>query len=188
MTLSTPAPRRHMHTRRIHCEGFHRDDGLWDIEASVIDSKPFRYSEDYRGVMEPGSDVHNMAVRLTVGADLVVHAVEVTMPAVPHSSCRNGTPNYQSLVGARIGGGWRRVVQEAVGKTRGCTHVSELLFPMATVAYQAIFGIRAIGNEAPDGTRAKPDTRPHFIDGCIGWAAEGELVAELYPQYAKSNS
>ena len=41
MTLSTPAPRKHRHTRTIHAEGFLREDGLWDIEARMIDSKTY---------------------------------------------------------------------------------------------------------------------------------------------------
>lgn len=184
MPFSPPVPRQQKHTRDIHCEGFRRDDGLWDIEASIIDTKPFRYSEMHRGVMEPGSAVHNMAIRLTIDNDMVVRAIEVSMPAVPHPTCQNGMPNYQGLVGAKINGGWRRAVQMAVGTARGCTHVRELLFPMATVAFQTIFG----GSEdIDDALKAhKSGERPYFIDGCIGWAVDGELVAEVYPEFAEN--
>ncbi len=53
--LPEPAPRRHMHTRQIICEGFIRDDGLWDIEASIRDSKTYTHTEGHRGVRKPGS-------------------------------------------------------------------------------------------------------------------------------------
>jgi hypothetical protein len=33
MSLPAPAPRRHLHTRVISCEGYEREDGLFDIEA-----------------------------------------------------------------------------------------------------------------------------------------------------------
>ena len=36
------------------------------------------------------------------------------------------------------GGGWRRAVNEAVGGTKGCTHLKELLMPAATVAFQTL--------------------------------------------------
>ncbi|HNO63814.1 MAG TPA: DUF2889 domain-containing protein, partial [Thauera aminoaromatica] len=38
--------RERVHTRRIVCEAFRRRDGLWEIEATVVDEKgedmPFR--------------------------------------------------------------------------------------------------------------------------------------------------
>ena len=33
--------RRLMHTRSIECQGFLRDDGLWEVEAWLRDTKPF---------------------------------------------------------------------------------------------------------------------------------------------------
>ena len=35
MPLSPPVGRQHLHTRRITCQGFYRDDGLWDIEGRI---------------------------------------------------------------------------------------------------------------------------------------------------------
>jgi hypothetical protein len=184
MSLPAPAPRRLLHTRTIVCEGFQRDDGLFDIEARILDTKSYRYTEPYRGGREPGSAVHDMSVRLTVGDDMVVRGVEVSMPSTPYPTCANAKPNFQALVGVAIGGGWRRAVQDSVGTVRGCTHVRELLFPMATVAFQTIGGWTADGD---DGPRSKPmhrAGRPYFIDGCIGWAADGEVVAKLHPEHA----
>ena len=66
MKLSPPAPRQHVHTRRIVCEGFRREDGLWDIEAAIVDTKTFAYREPIRGPRLPGDNVHHMIVRLTI--------------------------------------------------------------------------------------------------------------------------
>ena len=190
MDLPQPALRRHMHTRTIHCEGFRRDDGLWDIEARIIDMKTFAYREPIRGDRGAGDHVHNMIVRLTITDDLVVRDVQVAMPATPYPTCLQAMPAYQGLIGKRIGQGWRRAVQECVGGTKGCTHVRELLFPMATVAFQTVIGWReSDGNgSVDDGATIPPahtdDTElPHFIDGCKGWARNGEVVAKLYPRF-----
>lgn len=173
-----------MHTRVVHCEGFLREDGLWDIEASIIDSKPFPYTEPVRGLREPGSEVHHMAIRVTVGTDMMVHAVEVAMPATPYPVCAEAAPSFQGLLGHRIDGGWRAAVRDAVGAERGCTHARELLFPLATVAFQTIHG----WSEDDDGERPehakKRDSKPYFIGGCRAWAADGPLVATLYPAFA----
>lgn len=185
MSLSPAAPRRKFHTRSIVCDGYQRDDGLWDIEARIVDSKSYAYTEPMRGRREAGDHVHNMAVRLTLDEQLLVHAIEVEMPATPYGTCQTAMPAYQALVGKRIGLGWRRAVNEAVGGTRGCTHVRELLFPMATVAFQTISGWADDETGDSDGSAHKGTTRPYFLDGCKGWASDGEVVARFFPLYAK---
>jgi hypothetical protein len=41
MPLSPPVSREELHTRAITLHGYRRDDGLFDIEAHLIDTKPF---------------------------------------------------------------------------------------------------------------------------------------------------
>ncbi|NCV25388.1 MAG: DUF2889 domain-containing protein [Betaproteobacteria bacterium] len=190
--FSKPAARKLMHRRFIESQGFRRDDGLWDIEARIVDSKPFAYQEPYRGHREAESDVHNIAIRLTLDDDFVVHDIEVLMPAVPYPSCACAIPNFKQLIGARVGVGWRKAVSAVVGSTKGCTHARELLFPMATVAFQTLFGWEdeAQTDEEKrrrserDASRGDQSGRPHFLDGCHSWASDGEVVATLYPQFS----
>lgn len=183
MALSPPAARRHMHTRRIHAEGFLRDDGLWDIEARIVDTKTYRYEEPFRGERGAGEPVHDMAVRLTIDSDMTVRAIEVDMPSTPYPECTTVRPAFQGLVGARIGSGWRKAVTEAVGREKGCTHVRELLFPMATVAFQTLGGWREKKDRAKPPLPGEPEQRPYFIGGCKAWAESGEVVAKLYPKW-----
>ncbi|HVC12202.1 MAG TPA: DUF2889 domain-containing protein, partial [Burkholderiales bacterium] len=140
MSLSSPAPRQHLHTRTIRCEGFQRDDGLFDIEAHIIDTKTYAVDEPYRGRREAGQHMHDMQLRLTVDRQMTVRDIEVATNEAPYDPCFTVAPAYKALVGAKIGGGWRRAVNEAVGGTRGCTHLRELLMPAATVAFQTIGG------------------------------------------------
>ena len=183
MSLSAPVERTPLHTRTIVCHGFKRADGHYDIEASIIDVKAYQYTEPFRGVREPGSHVHEMCVRLTVGEDMVVKGIEVSMPATPYPACQTAKPNFQGLIGVTVGGGWRRAVQECVGNVRGCTHVRELLFPMATVAFQTIGGWPVAGEE-PKLAPIKRAEKPRVIDGCIAWASDGEVVAKLHPEFS----
>ena len=179
--LPAAAPRRRMHTRRIHIDGYVRDDGLWDIEARIVDTKGYPYVEPYRGRREPGSHVHDMMIRLTLDEALRVQAVAVAMPETPYGACEGAAPSFQRLVGASVGSGWRRTVNEAVGGTNGCTHVRELLMPMATVAFQTIMGWPEADVAVQQVVRADPDSAPRFINGCHAWADDGEVVAELHP-------
>src|SRR5690606_35863619 len=66
MPLSPAVPRRHIHTRRIECRGYLREDGLWDIEAWLEDSKTYAFDNETRGEVQPGGPVHDMVARLTV--------------------------------------------------------------------------------------------------------------------------
>ncbi len=182
MALSAPAARTRRHTRTIESHGYLRDDGLWDIEATIVDTKSYGYTEPYRGARTPGSDVHRMSVRLTLDDQFVVHAIEVDMPATPYPNCAGAAPAFDALVGARVGAGWRKRVNEAVGSVRGCTHVRELLFPMATVAFQTIQGWPEDTGDAKPMTKMPIErVRQGFLDGCHGWARDGDMVADLYP-------
>src|SRR5262249_9676601 len=133
---SPPAPRERMHTRRISIDGYLRDDGLWDIEAHLTDEKSYAFDNEWRGRIEPGMKVHDMWIRLTVDDGRVIHDVEGTSDVGPYRICPDVAPNFQVLKGIKIGPGWFRRVKELLGGTRGCTHLVELLGPMATVVYQ----------------------------------------------------
>lgn len=187
MPLSQPADRTPVHTRRVTCRGFRRADGLWDIEGHLVDTKAYRFASLDRGDVGPGEPIHEMWLRLTVDDDFTVRAVEAVTDASPFIICGEVTPNFQRLVGLRIGAGWRRAVRERLGGTEGCTHLVELLGPMATTAFQAIFPIlsreRAGGagdgmtNEAPDGSR------PKLLDSCYAFASDGPVVARRWPAH-----
>jgi hypothetical protein len=181
MSLSSPAPRRHLHTRKISCQGYEREDGLFDIEARIIDTKTYEVREPYRGLRQPGMHVHDMELRLTIDRAMTVRDVEVTTNDAPYDACPTVAPGYKALVGAKIGAGWRKAVAEAVGRTKGCTHITELLMPAATVAFQTIGSWPKEGEVA---TAEKPDRstrKPFFIDGCKAWASDGEVVKKLFP-------
>ena len=187
MSLSAPAARRHLHTRRIHCEGFQRDDGLWDIEARIVDTKTHKTVEPFRGAREAGAHVHDMELRLTLDRDMVVRDIEVSTNHAPYDPCFTVAPAFKDLVGAKIGGGWRRAVNEAVGGTKGCTHLKELLMPAATVAFQTMGSWPkegdAKGEARPVALPGRPAAKPYFLDGCKAWSTEGEIVEKLYPMH-----
>lgn len=181
MSLSPAAPRRHLHTRTISCEGYERDDGLFDIEARIVDTKTYAIDEPYRGHREAGAHVHDMQLRMTIDQAMTVRDIEVTTSHAPYAPCYTVAPAYKKLVGAKVGGGWRKAITEAVGGTKGCTHLRELLLPVATVAFQTLSSWPRKGEVA---TEQKPDTnpkKPYFLDGCKAWATDGEVVKKLFP-------
>jgi hypothetical protein len=122
-----------------------------------------------------------MQVRLTLDASMTVREIAVTTNHSPYDVCPSVAPGYQRLVGARIGAGWRKAVAEAVGRTKGCTHITELLMPMATVAFQTMGSWK-------QGPAEAAGAKPHFIDGCRAWAADGPVVKKLFPLHYRGTA
>ena len=179
MPLSKPAGRKLMHTRTVQCTGYLRDDGLWDIEGHLTDTKPFDIpSEDRGGAIAAGEPLHEMWIRLTVDVDLVVHDVEARTDHGPYSVCGDIVDNFKVLKGVVIKSGWTQKTRELLGGTRGCTHLLELLGPLATTAFQTIYPVRAKRD------KDKPVThKPGLIDTCHAYAADGQIVKRRWPQF-----
>jgi len=176
MPLPQGGARKRMHRRQITCDGYKREDGLWDIDAHIVDTKPFAFDNDYRGVIEPGDPLHDMWIRLTVDDELLVHDCIAVTNSSPHRICGDITPVFKNLIGERIGPGWTRRVKELVGGVNGCTHLADLIGPATTTAFQSMAGHKRLDNY-------DPDTKPFFIDGCHAWRSDGPQVAHYFPDH-----
>jgi len=130
--------RRLIHRRTVECQGFLRADGLWDIEGRLSDSKTHPVTLAEGGTVERGQTYHGMWIRLTLDDAFIVQGVQVSMPDVPTSQCRGAMPAYQKLLGERVGPGFSRRIKELFGGIGGCVHLTELLLPIATTAFQTI--------------------------------------------------
>ena len=119
MALSKPHPRKHLHTRDIQCRGFERDDGLWDIEAEIVDTKTYSFDNADRNGVAAGEPVHHMRIRLTLDNDLVVQKAEASTEAAPYGICGDINRAFASLEGAVIAPGWRREVIKRMGGVKG---------------------------------------------------------------------
>jgi len=178
MSLSAPVAREHLHTRRLEFHGFRRADGLWDIEAHLTDAKTYSFPNKFRGEIKAGEALHDMWLRITLDDDFVVRAIEAVTDAGPFQVCPAVTPNFQKMVGVRIGAGWRRAVRERLGGVDGCTHLVEALGAMGTVAFQTLY-------PSMKETR-KPSARlgkPPLIDSCHAFASDGDVVHQRWPNF-----
>jgi hypothetical protein len=173
--------RRHVHTRSIRVDAYLRDDGLWDIEASLVDTKS-RDLQLASGKRLAGEPVHDMALKVTIDTDLNVHDAAAQTSWVPYPGhCNRIESSYKQLVGLNLARDFHRHVRERLGGTKGCTHLTELASVLPTAAIQAFAG------EAPlrPGQQAKHDgdRRPFQLDRCHALATTGPAVAEFYPRW-----
>lgn len=179
MPLPAPAPRKLIHTRAIECTGYEREDGLWDIEGHLVDTKTYAHSRREGGrPRKPGEPVHDMWLRLTIDLDFKIHDVEAATDDSPYDLCPSITPNFKALIGLTIGAGWRREVVARVGGVKGCTHLAELLGPLGTTAFQATVRAREVRNAGKPLTK-----KPYQLNSCHVYADSSDAVRERWPQF-----
>lgn len=179
MTLSRPTRREHIHSRDIRCRGYRREDGLWDVEATLEDTKTYSFANRDRGGIAAGEPIHRMLVRLTVDDELVVQAAEAWTAAGPFDLCGAITPVFDRLKGLRVGPGWRKAVLERMGGVQGCTHLTDLLLgPVTTTLMQTVAAARARRHEAASGRKPPP-----ILDTCHALARTSDVVRRHWPEF-----
>jgi hypothetical protein len=182
MPLTAPVERELLHSRDIVLRGYQRDDGLYDVEAQLTDTKTRGFSNEDRGWVEPGEPLHGMWMRLTLDEDLTIIACEAAIDHSPYAICPGAAPNFSRLAGLRIKPGFLREAMARIGGTQGCTHLRELLQQMGTTAYQSIFPAREQRKN-----EAKAGKKPAIIDTCFAYASDGPVVQRNWPQFFTGN-
>lgn len=174
---------REMHHRSVDLRFYSRADGLYEVHGHLIDrkSQPFRRLLAQRDT-PPGEPVHDIHVWAVIDADMRVHDVQARMDTTPFGACRGAQDSLAPLKGLVMGKGWNREVRRLLGGAASCTHIVELLGPMATTAYQGLSPLRLARINEPD---ALPLRRAK-VDSCHAYAAGGEVVAALWPELGRS--
>ncbi len=111
---------------------------------------------------------------------LIKDAVAV-MDFTPYNYCKSISDVFSKLIGVQIGPGWRGKIRDIMGGTKGCTHITELLGPVATTAFQALVSLEGPDEEssADDNQLVQPSK---FINSCHSYAETSPVVKEFWPQ------
>lgn len=170
--------REELHHRDVDMRFYRRNDGLFEIEGRLVDTKTHAFrrllaEED----APPGHHLHDITVRLVPDAELLVHAADARMSATPFHICLGAANALQALVGLSIGAGWNKRVRELLGGVVSCTHIVELLGPMATTVLQGMLPLRIVSS----GDLENDAKRRFHVDSCYAFAAEREVVFRLLP-------
>lgn len=175
----TPLRREELHFRGIEMRGFSRSDGLYEIEGRLRDQKPHDFAPPNDASLVPaGQPLHDMGVRLVFDRSMQVLEVHTFTHTAPYPPCPQAGQALQSLVGLCMASGWNKEVRSRLAGVRSCTHLVELLGPMATTAFQSL----AVANMAgPD--RLTAAGVPVQIDSCYAYSAERELVLKRWPRF-----
>jgi len=177
-----PVTREELHFRRIDMRGYARSDGLYEIEGRVTDRKPHDFVSPNGTKRVPAHQpIHDMGVRLVFDAAMEIQAVHTFTESAPYADCLEGGRALQDLKGLRIGSGWSREVRARLGGARSCTHLMEILIPMASAAYQTLTQLR----------RGRPDTldatgKPVKVDSCYAYGAQRGVVMRRWPEWYRA--
>ncbi len=178
MPLPAAKPRKHLHTRRIHCEGFKREDGLWDIEARLIDDKTYSMENYYRGEIGPGTPIHDMTLRVSIDIDFKIHEVSASMDDTPFGICPKAVSRMERLEGLQIGPGWMAEAADRIGQASGCTHLYEMLRSIATTGYQTLHHEL----EAREKQKSQRE-QPGILNRCVALASDSPVVEFYWPDF-----
>lgn len=171
--LEPTVARELLHRRTIEIEGYRREDGLYDVEAHLVDVK----AVDMKlaaGVRHAGEPIHGMWLRITVDRHLVIVDAQAAMDAMPYvEHCGAIVPAYRKLIGIAIRPGYTQKLKELFGGVKGCTHISEMAGALATATFQTLAGEKL----------QDPSRKPFQLDRCHALDATGPAVARYYPRW-----
>lgn len=178
MALSESVKRTLIHTRKIKCRGYLREDELWDIEAHLTDVKTQTFKGIERGDIIAGEPIHEMLFRLTMDDQLVIHKAETETLKSPFTICPDINDNYHLLEGKQIAPGWNAMVKNLFSGTKGCTHLTELLSVMATTAFQTIFPYKNAQSRHKNDEQRLSN---YLKNSCYGFDTKGKIVSQHWP-------
>ena len=175
MTLASS--RTLIHTRDIKTQAYRRDDGLWDVEATLIDLK----EKDFHlasGIKAKGEPIHHMVLTVTIDIQLnIVDASAQTKAAPYNQNCQKIEPDYKKLIGLNLADGFRAGVKERLGGVLGCSHMTELCAVIPTAAIQAFAG--EVFKVTDQGT----GKMPFQLNRCQILRTDGETVKQYHPAW-----
>ena len=190
MTTPLPPPpsppavtRTPVHTRAVTYRGFARGDGLWDIEGRMVDTKDYDMVQHEGDTLQAGSPAHDMFIRVTLDDAFKLVDIQTGMAATPFGECLDAAQPMRCLIGATLGQGWRKKIDAALGGERGCTHLRELLFNLATAAFQTITPYRHHLMQQRGEEATGQEAAPHFIGRCMSWGHGSPVVLRHYPKF-----
>ena len=164
-------------------KGYDREDGLWDIEAELTDVKTFSFRVPNERPFPANEPIHALKIRVTLDNKMVIQEIVTSMDDTPHPECAGAPHGMHKLIGATMGPGWRKVINAQVGGTEGCTHLREMLFNMATAAYQTLPAGQSRRRELAGQPQPAVTQPPYHLGQCHSWAFDSPTVQRAYPMF-----
>ncbi|WP_280153293.1 DUF2889 domain-containing protein [Piscinibacter sp. XHJ-5] len=183
MALPTAAPERQLkHRRSLDVQVFARGNGLWEVDARLIDVKTRDVAMTVGSTRRAGDPIHDMLLRLVINEQLdILEAGSDTLWMPYPGHCEHHGDAYAALVGLNLLRGFRLKVLERLRGVQGCTHLTELTQVLPTAVIQAMAG--EVIDTREGGASGEP---PFQIDRCHALRADGEVVRQYFPRWHRA--
>ena len=179
----TNSKRTPLHNRNIFLRGFINENNLFEIEAELVDTKHYDVPNNDRGNILKGEPIHHMKIKCIIDKDkTIIFASALTLKG-PFKVCKYANRNFGKLAGIKIKPGWKKEALKIIGGLKGCTHISELLSPIATTAFQTIEGYKSQNNREIKNINHRKDEKPALIGTCHAFNPKGEIVKRIWPKW-----
>lgn len=173
------------HTRNVHIEVYRRDDGLWDIDARLTDTKTHDI-ELTRGKLPANMPIHDLWLRITVDPQSTIVDAAAISDAVPFPKfCDKVGTIYKKMIGLNLLNGFRQGIRERLSGVEGCTHINELAMILPTAAVQT-FALGDMEKRSALGDSSQKE-KPFELDNCHALRTDGPAVALYYPQWVSKS-
>ena len=141
MPLPASPDRTELHVRTLEMRGYERDDGLYEIEGHLVDRKAKPLDRSTAARSRPARDSRHVGAS---GRRRRPGRARRDRGERRHAACdvQEATDAMRLVVGERIAHGWTSMVKERLGGKIGCTHLMEMLLPLATAAFQTLAHVR----------------------------------------------
>ena len=97
MPLPASIEREELHQRQITMRAFHRVDGLFDVEARLVDTKTVPFIGPLSGTpLAAGEPIHDLWIRLVIDLGSVIHEA-VAVSVAERSRCRPPGRHFTQL-------------------------------------------------------------------------------------------
>ena len=174
--------REELHQRKLDLRFYKRSDGLFEVVAQLTDTKSHAFKLLLRDEpLPPGTPIHHMVMTMVVDEYLEVKDIQAQMKATPFDVCLGAQHTLSGVIGLKIGPGWTKKIKSLLGGSASCTHLMELLGPMATTAFQGVAPQRMKAVDRPENEHL----RVGKVNSCYAYAEHREVIAKLWPKLYK---
>lgn len=124
-----------------------------------------------------------MAIRVTLDDSMTIREIVTSMASTPFPECLHAQDPMRQMIGCTMGPGWRHTIEKNLGGIKGCTHLRELLFNMATAAFQTIPSYREYQRKLAGQSIPSTGQPPYHLGKCMSWDFNGPVVERHRPEF-----
>ena len=180
--LRCPCPRppsraTRLHSRRVTYEGYQRDDGLFDIEGHLVDTKDHDFDAADRRAPGGRAGPRHVGARHHRPPASRSSTIEAQTDRMPYpGALRPHRPRLSRSSSAPTSlQGFRKRLHDAMGGVHGCTHLTEHARLPADGRGADVRGPAAREDAGAD--------KPFQLDRCHALETTTETVRRYYPQW-----